>query len=1291
MTRICSLATVAILCMTILRGAASATPTVHVAPDPSPEPAAAVASQARQLGAARFEPNAGQLDSRVKFVARAGAASVFLTPCETVIAVDAQKQADVRIRFDGANATARFEGERAAPGTTNHFRGSDPTKWRAGVRAFEHVRVRDLYEGIDALYYGATDGIEYDFVVAPGADPRAIQMKIGGAQRISMDEAGDLVLETSAGTLRQRQPVAYQMIDGVRLHVAVRYDLAGATGVRFAVGAFDVREPLVIDPVFVFSTFLSGSQHDVAGDVAMDSAGNVYVAGTTFSPDFPTVMPVDGTRNGIDDAFVSKLSADGQTLVYSTLLGGSQFENAIALAVDGSGAVYLTGSTGSPDFPLVNPLDATFGGGSQSPIDAFVTKISPSGASLEFSTYLGGSEFEFGTAIDVDGTGAVFVAGETASTNFPVTPGAFQSTYAGSASNIRGDAFVVKIAPGGSSFAYATYLGGGANDGSTGLDVAANGEAVVVGNVDGFGGAPFPTANALFSVRSGSSDAFVTRLNSAGSGLVFSTYYGGSSSDRADGVALDNFGNIAILGTTRSSDIPLVNPIQSTLPIGGYDELVVAKLNAAGSSLLFSTYLGTGEYEELGSDVACDGLGDVYVLAQTQSTNMLVVNPLQTVPQPGQEETSAWTARVAADGSAVKFATYLGGDATDRGTALCVSIGGVTGIVGSTYSHSFPVFRPRQSYPIKLPDPEAGAPASVYVTKIAPTGAGIADLSISVTSGPVPVPSVGIQTYVATVTNAGPDPATHVTFTCSTPVGYVFTTETSTFYPGFHSSSSSQGILLGAPAVGGVGGVTYSLGTLPAGQSAVVSVSFSYNVVTESEDFNVEAYHQVHAAEVDPTALNNAQRLVSTIRPIPPSAPGLEAIPISVATINLNGGLVYIGNADTIEFERRVGTSGPFEVIAILDANQPEYSDRGLMGGTAYTYRARAQNVGGYSPYSPEVMATTEVGSCSYLLFTQEMYFNPKGGEQSVTVQTPTGCPIAASSPDSWITVVPPDLFSDSVGVFVSAGPPAEGRIGHIDVAGTTIPVVQRSTASGPDSVGVYIPSTGAWFLKNLNTSGSADNVFTFGAAGVGWIPLAGDWNGDGVSTPGVFVPSTSTFFLKDTNAPGGADHVFSFGPAGAGWIPIVGDWLGDGDDEIGLYDPATGAFFINYELVPGPANEVFTFGPGGAGWIPVVGNFDSGVDDEIAMYDPTSGTFFVKYQLFGGPADLVFSFGPGGVNWKPLAGDWNHDGHDGVALYDPATGAIFMRNTLADGPADWLYTYGPSGAVPIVGNWDGL
>lgn len=1291
MARICILATVAILCMTMLRGAASATPTVRVAPDPSREPAAA--SQARQHGAARFEPNAGQLDSRVKFVARAGAASVFLTPCETVISVDGEKPADVSIRFDGAKASASFEGERVIGGSTNYFHGNAPARWRTGVRAFENVRVRDLYEGIDAVYYGAASGIEYDFVIAPGADPRSIQLDVRGAERVSLDKAGDLVIDTAAGAMRQRQPVAYQLIDGIRRPVAVRYELDRTTIVRFAVGTFDSREPLVIDPVFVFSTFLSGSQQDNAGDVAMDSAGNVYVAGTTFSPDFPTVMPVDGTRSGINDAFLSKFSPDGQTLVYSTLLGGSLFESAIALAVDSSGAVYLTGSTGSPDFPLVNPLDGSFGGGSQSPIDAFVTKISPSGASLEFSTFLGGSQFDYGTGIVVDATGAVYVAGETASADFPVTPGAFQSTYAGSESINRGDAFVVKLAPGGSSFAYATYLGGGSNDGSTGLDVASNGEAVVVGNVDGFGGAPFPTANALISVRSGSSDGFVTRLNSAGTGLVFSTFFGGSSSDRGDDVVIDPMGNIAFLGTTRSTDLPLVTPLQSNLPVDGLDELFLAKVTPTGSAILFSTYLGGGENTELGCRIDCDGTGDLYVLANTQSPDMVVVDPLQTVPKPLDlnGERNVWLARIASNGLSVTFATYLGGEDQDTASALDVATDGTICVAGSTYSLAYPVFRAWQTYPGKTPGFENGIGTSVVVTKLAPTAPGTANLSLSVVSQPTPVPSVGPMTYIATISNSGPNPATSVTFTASSPVGDHPPSSDDRFRPGFVSATSTQGTLLESPIPNSYGAITFDLGTIPAGQSATVTMTFAVNDIQRRDDFLVWSYQQVHSSQGDPIGADNGKWIESVVRPIPPQTPIVSLTVQSVAQIEVWAGGGYLYNATGVEIERKNASTGLFELIATVQPNNALHIDRGLNGGTSYTYRARAWNAGGFSPYSQEVSATTDSGICDYMIFAEPLTFDAAGGVQQVLVLTQAGCPLEPTSNAPWVSTSVQDPFSDHVQITVSSGPPPEGRIGTVFVGNDSLAVVQRSTASGPDSVGVYIPSTGAWFLKNLNTSGSADNVFTFGAAGVGWLPIAGDWNGDGISTPGVFVPSTSTFFLKDTNAPGGADHVFSFGPAGAGWIPIVGDWLGDGDDEIGLYDPATGAFFINYELVPGPANEVFTFGPGGAGWIPVAGNFDSGVDDEIAMYDPSSGTFFVKYQLSGGPADLVFSFGPGGVNWKPLAGDWNHDGHDGVALYDPATGAIFMRNTLADGPADWLYTYGPSGAIPIVGNWDGL
>ena len=433
----------------------------------------------------------------------------------------------------GANATARPEGRDELPGKVNHFIGNDPKRWSRGVPTYAQVRYQDVYAGIDLVYYGNQRELEYDFVVAPGANPDTIALTFEGADALEVDAAGNLVLHTGADRILQRAPRVYQDIDGVRKAVPSRYALQDATAdrqqVRFDVGGYDRRHPLVIDPVLAYSTYLGGLSTDDAIGIAVDSAGSAYVTGDTASIGFPTTSDAFDTTlggSGTYDAFVTKLDANGAGVVYSTFLGGSSHDTGLGIAVDSSGCAYVAGYTASANFPTTpGAFDGTYGGGTY---DAFVTKLDPGGAALLYSTYLGGGQgvsqnagFDVASGIAVDHAGNAFVTGLTYSSDFPITPGAFDTTFAG------GDVFVTKLLASGSALAYSTYLGGSANDAGNGIAVDSAGSAYVTGST---ASSNFPTTPGAFDVTRGGGifDAFVTKLAASGAALVYSTYLGGS-------------------------------------------------------------------------------------------------------------------------------------------------------------------------------------------------------------------------------------------------------------------------------------------------------------------------------------------------------------------------------------------------------------------------------------------------------------------------------------------------------------------------------------------------------------------------------------------------------------------------------------------------------------------------------------------------------------------------------------------------------------------------------------------
>jgi hypothetical protein len=595
---------------------------------------------------------------------------------------EAAAPAVVHMRLVGATATAPVTGEQRLPGTSNYFIGTDPHQWHTRVPTYAQVRYEHAYPGIDLVYYGRAGQLEYDFVVAPGTSPTTITLSLtatGSETPLRLDADGNLIvgLAETHSEISFHKPVVYQPAGTGRTYLEGRYTLKGPHEVGFDIPAADPSKPVVIDPTLSYSTYLGGSNYDIGHGIAVDRAGNAYVTGYTQSTDFPTANPFQATIHGGSDAFVAALDPSGSTLLYSTYLGGSGNESGAGIAVDGAGNAYVTGDTTSTDFPTANPfqptnhgrtnafvaaldptgstlLYSTYLGGSDidsglgiavdragnayvtggarstnfptaNPLqptnhgawDAFVAALDPSGSTLLYSTYLGGSIDDFGYGIAVDNAGNAYVTGITGSANFP-TANPFQPTYGGSA-----DAFVAALDPTGSTLLYSTYLGGSGTDVGYGIAVDGAGNAYVTG---GTASTDFPTANPFQPTNQGGADAFVAALDPSGSTLLYSTYLGGSIDDVGNGIAVDNAGNAYVTGYTGSANFPTANPFQAT--IHGGSNAFVAALDATGSTLLYSTYLG-GSGTDGGHGIAVDSAGNAYVTGETYSTNFPTANPFQ--------------------------------------------------------------------------------------------------------------------------------------------------------------------------------------------------------------------------------------------------------------------------------------------------------------------------------------------------------------------------------------------------------------------------------------------------------------------------------------------------------------------------------------------------------------------------------------------------------------------------------------------------------------------------------------
>jgi uncharacterized protein (TIGR03437 family) len=649
-----------------------------------------------------FEANTGQADKSVRFLSRGGGYGLFLTGDEAVLALRkgdcavaasarrpnlrrgaaACQQDVVRMRLAGASGAAAPVGEEQLPGVANYFVGKDPAKWRTGLPTYSKVRYGSVYPGVDLVYYGNQRQLEYDFVVAAGADPKPIRLQFAGAKGLRLGADGDLVVTAANGAITFHKPVVYQLIDGKRKPAEGSFALLAHNTAGFRLGNYDRAKPLVIDPVLAYSTYLGGSNNDSAYAIAVDTAGNAYIAGGAGSTDFPVTPGAFQKTNHAGAAFVTKLNPSGTALVYSTFLNGSTGgSTAYALAVDGAGNAYITGDTGGSDFPVTPGAFQTASPRVESA--PFVTKLNPAGTALVYSTYLGGKGSSgsgpFGVngddvphGVAVDASGNAYIVGGAASTDFPVTPGAFQTTNNAAAAPSL-NAFVAKLNPTGTALVYSTYLGGhGANgaDAASGVAVDGSGNAYIAGTA---GSTDFPVTPGAFQTRNhgaatASGNAFIAKLNPAGTALVYSTYLGGGGGDSAAGLAVDGSGNAYITGSTSSADFPVTPAAFQTknrsAPAFFMGNGFVTKLNPAGTALVYSTYLG-GSLLDQAASVAVDGSGSAYVVGAASSTDFPVtLGAFQTTNKAaalGHYFADGFVAKLDPTGSTLVYSTFLGG------------------------------------------------------------------------------------------------------------------------------------------------------------------------------------------------------------------------------------------------------------------------------------------------------------------------------------------------------------------------------------------------------------------------------------------------------------------------------------------------------------------------------------------------------------------------------------------------------------------------------------------------------
>jgi hypothetical protein len=699
-----------------------------------------------------FEANQGQTDTRVKFTARGKGYGLYLTAQEAVLTLHTQirplppiktsnasthyasqgiasrslgtfnqpvqpanlgglSQQDqayitevLRLQLANANLSQKPMGEERLPGIANYIRGSDPAKWHTNIPTYREVRYAAVYPGVDLIYYGNQNRLEYDFVIAPGASAKPVKMHFDGARTLTLADNGDLNIAAAHGAIVFKRPVMYQNIAGARKTVEGSFKLLATNSVGFSVGRYNHTEPLIIDPVLMYSTYFGGSSVEFVTSVAAGPGGAAYVSGLTFSEDFPLTSGAFQAINyatatsSVSTAFISKFNASGTALLYSTYLGGNAIAGTLynqgdygkSIAVDNSGDAFVAGYTYSKDFPVTGGAFQVGARQEASEAPGFVTKLNPTGTGLLYSTYLGGNILDEPLAVTIDGSGDAFVSGITYSTDFPTTAGAFQATNK-SAPTGSYNQFVTKLNPGGTSLVYSTYLGGTHATSASIYDffytnpivVDASGNAYVAAFSDS---SDFPTTTGAFQIHNnGIFNATLTKINPTGTALVYSTYLGGSTNSYSQGLVVDSAGNAYIAGFTSDTDFPVTaGSFQQTNHAKGvpYNDQVsnptntngfLAKVNPAGSALIYSTYLG-GSTSEWGGDqiygLALDTAGDAIVAGLVTSADFPVTSNAYQPQNNGATHCcvdgttysyNAFITQLNPSGSALLYSTYFGG------------------------------------------------------------------------------------------------------------------------------------------------------------------------------------------------------------------------------------------------------------------------------------------------------------------------------------------------------------------------------------------------------------------------------------------------------------------------------------------------------------------------------------------------------------------------------------------------------------------------------------------------------